>query len=219
MTVASGATFDVTGNVGFTSIQNLAGGGTVQLSDGLFIANASGTFSGIIAGSGASAGLEIGGGTLTLTGANTYAGPTQIDAGATLVLSGSGSIANTSFVSFLGGGTLDISQTTSGAAVGGLFGSAAGIVNLGGQTLTISGSGSFFDGVIQGSGGGLVITGGATQELRGTNTYTGATTIGANSTLSLSNAGSIAASSGVNLTGAFATFDISLGTGTRRSRP
>ena len=83
MTVASGATFDVTGNVGFTSIQNLAGGGTVQLSDGLFIANASGTFSGIIAGSGASAGLEIGGGTLTLTGANTYAGPTQIDAGAT----------------------------------------------------------------------------------------------------------------------------------------
>ena len=95
----------------------------------------------------------------------------------------------------------------------GLFGSAAGIVNLGGQTLTISGSGSTFDGVIQGSGGGLVITGGATQELSGTNTYTGATTIGANSTLSLSNAGSIAASSGVNLAGAFATFDISLGTG------
>ena len=63
-------------------------------------------------------------------------------------------------------GTLDISQTTSGAAVGGLFGSAAGIVNLGGQTLTISGSGSFFDGVIQdgGIGGGLAIIGGATQE-------------------------------------------------------
>ena len=60
---------------------------------------------------------------------------------------------------------------------------------------------------------GWLITGGATQELRGTNTYTGATTIGANSTLSLSNAGSIAASSGVNLAGAFATFDISLGTG------
>ena len=77
-----------------------------------------------------------------------------------------------------------------------------------------SGTGSFFDGVIHGgSGGGLLITAGATQVLSGTNTYTGATTIDANSTLSLSNAGSIAASSGVNLAGAFATFDISLGAG------
>jgi autotransporter-associated beta strand protein len=74
-----------------------------------------------------------------------------------------------------------------------------------------------FAGVIQdgglggGTGGALVITGGATQVLGGVNTYTGATTIGANSTLRLDNAGSIAASSGLNLTGAFATFNISAG--------
>ena len=50
-------------------------------------------FSGTIAGTG-SGGIEIAGGTQTLSGVNTYAGVTQIDPGATLALKGNGSIAN-----------------------------------------------------------------------------------------------------------------------------
>ncbi|MBI2737924.1 MAG: autotransporter-associated beta strand repeat-containing protein, partial [Rhodospirillales bacterium] len=216
VTVASGATFDITGNVGFTAIRNLAGAGTVQLNDGLVLTNASGTFAGVIAGSGASSGLTVaGGGTFTLTGVNTYTGPTQINAGTTLALSGSGSIANTSFVGVLG--TLDISQTTSGASVGGLF--AGGTVSLGGKTLTIT-NGSTFSGVIQdggigsGSGGSLVISApGFGQDLSGVNAYTGSTTITAGALLTLSGNGSIASSSGLNLAGAGATFDISAANG------
>jgi fibronectin-binding autotransporter adhesin len=49
----------------------------------------------------------------------------------------------------------------------------------------------------------------ARQGLGGVNTYTGATTVGANAALLLSFQGSIAASSGLNLAGAGATFDIS----------
>ena len=136
-----------------------------------------------------------------------------------MALKGSGSIANSAYVAFAGvapgGSTLDISQTTSGASVGGLFDPGGnGVVSLGGKTLTIT-NGSFFNGVIQdggigsGTGGSLVIAGGASQALGGVNTYTGSTTIMAGGTLSLSSLGSIASSSGLNLTGSGATFDIS----------
>ena len=214
MTVNGGATFDISGHTGSAAINALAGGGTVQLGgNGLVILNASTEFSGAVAGSG---GLEILSGTQTLSGVNGYTNATQIDPGATLALKGNGSIASSAFVGFAGAGaTLDISQTNSGTSVAGLFSLGGdGIVSLGSKTLTVT-NGSSFAGVIQdggiagGTGGSLVIAGNASQDLRGVNTYTGSTTIMAGGTLSLSSLGSIASSSGVNLAGSGASFDIS----------
>jgi autotransporter-associated beta strand protein len=220
--VTANGTFDISG-VGpgfFSSIKSLAGSGGVYLGDiGLVITAASTEFSGVISDGGNNAGLEISGGTQTLSGVNTYTNTTQIDSGATLALKGVGSIASSLDVAFSGGvGTFDISQTSAGASVGALFsGSTTSRVSLGAQTLTITG-GSFFDGVIQdggiggGSGGSIAIAAFADQALGGTNTYTGSTTINATGELDLiSNGphnGSIANSSGVADNGLFDISDL-----------
>ena len=220
VTVASGATFDISGSdYSENLIQSLAGAGTVKLgSVELVVDNAAGTFSGSIVDAGAGnprGALTILSGTQTLSGASTYGGVTKIYQGATLVLTGAGSIANTLYVAFApssGGGvaTFDISGTTGGATVGGLFGTSGSDLSvvLGNQTLTITGTQGGFTGIISGSGG-LVLAANAAQGLAGLNTYTGATTIGAGATLTIYDNGSIAASSGVTLAGAGASFDIS----------
>ena len=227
--VATGATFDVSDNVA-TQINALTGGGTVKLgsSAGLVIANASGEFSGVITSDlcGCGGAVAIGGGTQILSGVNTYTGITALAAGATLVLTGSGSIANSTGVLFApfgpGVATFDISQTTSGATVLGLADVAGvGVVSLGSKTLTVGANGGPFAGIIQDGGLGGGIGGGLAVEapgpdsldfglqLAGINTYTGATTILAGGLLAIVGPGGIAASSGVTLAGAGATFDIS----------
>jgi len=154
----------------------------------------SGAFSGV-------GGLtDTGAGPLTLSAVNLYTGATLIDAGATLALSGAGSIATSSGVA--DSGTFDISGTTSGASVKTLSG--AGTVALGNQTLTLTNAADTFSGGIGGAGG--LSVGGGAETLTGTNTYTGATTIGSGATLALLGTGSIAASSSVADNG---TFDIS----------
>jgi len=190
--VAVNGTFDISASgIPFNPSTTLAGTGTVQLgANGLVITAGSTEFSGAIAGGG---GLEIVGGTQTLSGVNAYTNVTQIDTGATLALKGNGSIANSLYVGFLGAGTLDISQMKAGTSVAGLFDpTGTAKVALGSQTLTITGgSGTFFGGVIQdggiggGAGGGLTIAAGGAQQLFGTNTYTGATTINATGELDL----------------------------------
>lgn len=145
---------------------------------------------------------KFGAGTLTLTAAN--ATRLRIDGGS-VVLKGDGGIAGD--VYFTGGGlssVLDISQTTSGATIGGLSrlglaDTASGTVRLGSKTLTIAGYGlaSTFVGVIEGTGGVTFAGGGAT--FGGTNTYTGATTV-QNGYVVLSSDNAIAASSELNLT-------------------
>ena len=132
-----------------------------------------------------------------MTAVNTYTGPTTIDAGSTLALSGSGSIAQSSGVA--NSGTFDISATTNGATVQALSGSGA--VALGAQSLTVSNASGSFSGSIAGTGG-LNITGGS-QTLSGNNAYTGATSIASGATLTLSGSGSIAQSSGVTNSGTF----------------
>ncbi|WP_145661541.1 autotransporter domain-containing protein [Bradyrhizobium stylosanthis] len=173
------------------ALTTLAGSGTVQMgTKGVFITNGSTEFSGVINGTG---GVEIFNGTQTFSGVNTYTNATQIDVGATLALKGSGSIASSVLVTFSPGatGTLDISQTTSGASIQALFSMAgAGFIALGSKTLTIT-NGSVFSGVILdgGIGGGtegnLVIANAATQQLSGNNLYTGTTTIAAGGELDL----------------------------------
>jgi autotransporter-associated beta strand protein len=163
--------------------------------------------SGVISGNGD---LSIGGGgfngTLILTANNTYTGATVINSG-TLELSGAGSIVDSSSLTILGTGSLDISNSTSGAIVPTLSGS--GSVLLGGQELTVLNSGSF-SGVIadgpNGTKGSLIVSSGATETLSGTNTYTGDTTIENNATLVLIGTGSISDSAPVLVNG---TFDIS----------
>ncbi len=140
-------------------------------------------------------------GVATLTASNTYTGATAIDVGATLALSGAGSIASSSGV--LNYGVLDISATNSGASITTIGGS--GSVVLGSRTLTLTAAGGLFGGVISGAGGGVTIAGGA-EILAGGNSYTGVTTVDSGATLALSGAGSIATSSGLVTNG---TFDIS----------
>ncbi|MGW1421195.1 autotransporter domain-containing protein [Bradyrhizobium manausense] len=223
--VTVNATLDITAiTPAAAAITTLAGSasGIVNMgSKGLFITNGSTEFAGVIQGTG---GFEVGGGTQTLSGVNTYTNTTQIDAGATLALKGGGSIANSASVTFTpgAGGTFDISQTTSGTSVNALFSATSdGIVALGSKTLTITG-GSFFGGVIQdggiagGAGGSVVIANGATQQLFGTNTYTGTTTIASGGELDLINFGggdgSIATSSNVVVNGVFDITALSGGT-------
>jgi fibronectin-binding autotransporter adhesin len=222
VSIASGATFDVSlSTLTNVNVRSLAGSGTVQLgSQILAIMNAAGEFAGSIVDS-ANGSLQIWSGTMTLTGASTYRGATQVSPGATLALKGAGSILSTSPVSFSTGiaqAIFDISQTTAGASVGSLAATARnGIVNLGSRTLTLTSGAATFFGVLQdgglggGTGGGLTLAANVQQELGGTNTYTGATTIGANAVLKVIVTGSIATSSVVNLTGTGATLDISGG--------
>jgi autotransporter-associated beta strand protein len=78
-----------------------------------------------------------GAGTLTLGGANTYAGPTAINQG-TLALGASGSLGNSALFSLAGGATLDVS------ALGGTFSLGAG--------QTLAGNGTVVGSVLAASG-------------------------------------------------------------------
>ena len=209
--VVANGVFDVSA-MPSSLITTLTGNGTVALGGGpLFLTQAAGTFGGSLTDGGIAGGtggsLIVTQGTETLTGTNTYTGSTVIFSGATLNLVGRGSAAN---AVVLDDGNYDISGTTSGAQVPGLSGT--GVVNLGTQTLTVTGSPTplttpAFSGSIQGTGG-VAVTGGP-QFLLGQNTYTGTgtTTIGTGATLALAGSGSIANSSGVANNG---TFDSSM---------
>ena len=190
--------FDISATSAGATIVTLSGGGSVNLgAQPLFLTDASTTFSGVIGGGGA---LGVLGGQETFTGANTYAGQTLVTAGASLLLSGAGTISNSGYVQV--DGTLDISAASSGESITTLTG--AGVVNLGATTLSLTNGSTTFDGVIQGTGG-LKIAGG-TEGLTGANTFTGVTTTNAGSTLYLFSGGSIASSSNAADNG---TFDIS----------
>jgi fibronectin-binding autotransporter adhesin len=149
-----------------------------------------GTFSGIFsdAVSGAGGNLTIldstgGGGEVIFTGANIYTGATTINSGATLALSGTGSLPLSSGI--LDNGVFDISGTTTSPQITTLSGS--GSVVLGSQTLiiTLAGTNNIFTGTISGAGS-LSVTGGA-EILDGTNTYTGTTNITSGGGLQIGN--------------------------------
>jgi fibronectin-binding autotransporter adhesin len=205
VTVGEGATLDL---AGFNqAIGSLAGGGSVTLGIGTLATggdNTSTTFSGVISGDGNL--VKDGTGTFTLSGANTYTGATLVSGG-TLLAGATNAFSAASAFTVSAGATVDLNGFNE--TIGSLAG--AGTVLLDPATLTTGGDGSSttFSGTLSGPGN-LLKTGTGTFTLSGTDTFTGSTTV-AQGTLALSGTGSIAASSGLDLSSAGATFDISKG--------
>ncbi|MEI8039274.1 MAG: autotransporter-associated beta strand repeat-containing protein, partial [Verrucomicrobiota bacterium] len=117
-TLALGAYNNTVASVSLIS-GSITGSGTLTSTSGYDVQ--SGSASAILAGG---VGLnKSGGGTVTLTGANTYSGATVISGG-TLALGSAGSINTTSGVNLgTGGGTFDVSAKSGGYTLGTLTGS------------------------------------------------------------------------------------------------
>ena len=196
-------TLDISGiSAGSTSIVSLAGNGNVVLGGKkLSLSNASGSFSGVMSGSGGQ--FELTAGTETLAGANTYTGNTTIDLGSTLSISGSTILSSAKVDD---SGTLII---TSNSSIQSFTGNGA--VNLGSVTLTLTNANDNFSGVISG-GGGLSVTSGA-ETLSGIDTYSGDTTIASGADVILAVGGSIASSRVVDN----GTLDVSAGSSSIKS--
>jgi len=145
----------------------------------------------VISGSGS---LTVQGGTITLSGSNSYTGVTTVDGG-TLALSSGGAIASSSEVNLASGATFNISATTAGATIQNLVGVTGSIVTLGGRTLTDTVTGSTtFNGVINGTGG-FVKQGSGTLTLGSSNGYTGGTSFDGG-TMQISNDNNLGGASG-----------------------
>lgn len=160
-----------------------------------------GTYAGTISGAGSLS--KQGTGTVTLTGAHTYAGATNVTAG-TLALGATGSLP-ASLVTVEAGAMLDLSAAGS-QTLGALQGTG-GSVQLGANQLTLNGASSAsYSGVIWGPGA-VIKTGSELQTLNGSNTFTGGLTVNGG-VLALGTTGRLAANSAVTVnTGG--TFDVS----------
>jgi fibronectin-binding autotransporter adhesin len=196
LTVGSGSTpakLDLAGN--WTTVNGLTGNANGVITNSgtsaatLTNQGPSSTFSGLIQDGASAIGLTLNspGNTLTLAGANTYSGPTTVQAG-TLMSAATNAFSAASATTVNAGGVLDLggfNQTVSLLAGGGT------VTNSGpsGATLTVNNTVSTtFAGVIQDGFGGqtrLAVQGPGALILTGANSYTGATTIATGSTLQI----------------------------------
>ncbi|MGL6196652.1 MAG: beta strand repeat-containing protein, partial [Thermoguttaceae bacterium] len=167
----------ITANFNNTGGVDFVGGIVVGTSSTMAFGATSGTVAVDGVISGAGAVTYGGGATYVVSGNNIYTGDTKITTDATLEVKGTWGTGNTYSGVITNNGTLNMNQS-------------------GAQTLS---------GVISGDGA-LVKNGSNDLTLSGANTYTGATTVNAG-TLKLDTAGTIAKSSGLNLTASGATFD------------
>lgn len=151
------------------------------------------TSASVVAGNTTATFTKAGSGTLTLSGANLYTGPTHVTGGtlqagvASTSTSGAFGVDSAVTLDNTSGVTLALNNfsTTIGSLSGG--GSTGGNVTLGSGTLTITnGNSDTFAGSITGTGG-LTLTGG-TQTLTGTNNFSGTTTITSGATLQFQSA-------------------------------
>ena len=210
VSISAGAILDISTTTSGTTISTLSGAGNINLGTlTLTVKQTSGgVFSGVIGLGGTSGGLSLSNAstaTLTLSGINLYTGTTTINAG-TLALSGSGSLLASNAVSVIG--TFDISGVTASSTINNMSGS--GSILLGSKALTlIQTTTETFSGIISGTLGSLILDATSTEPLTlsGINTYTGATAING-SILNLSEAGSIASSSAVSVTGALSILGV-----------
>ncbi len=177
--VTGDGTFDVSGATA-ADIKSLAGSGRVVLgSNNLNINNATGTFAGVITGTG---GVNVAAGTQVLTATSNYTGATTVAAGGTLSLSGQGRITASSGLT--ANGTVDVSAAGA-PIINSLAGS--GQVLLGSKTLVINNATGTFSGAINGTGG--VLVNGGTQVLTGANTFTGTAVTNTGATLQIGDGG------------------------------
>ena len=187
-----------TGTTVFTADHTYTGGttidaGTLQLGNGgatgsvvgdivnnsALIFNRTGSYDGVVSGSGSL--TKVGAGTFTLSGANTYTGVTTIGAG-TLQAGATNAFAPSSAHTVASGAFMDLfgfNQTIGSLAGAGTVtnaGAAAAALTTGGNATSTT-----FSGIIQDGVGvtGLTKVGAGTFTLSGANTYTGVTTIGA----------------------------------------
>ncbi len=134
----------------------------------------------------------MGGGILTLAGSNSYAGGTTISAGS-ISLNNANALQN-STVTVSSNNSLLFNSNSGAIAtfnVGGLAGDGNISLADGSHAVTLSaggnGAGTTYSGVLSGSGG-VTKTASGTLVLSGSNTYGGATTVGAG-TLQVGNGG------------------------------
>ncbi len=196
--LAADNTYDGTTTVTSGTLQIGAGGSTGSIAGGL-VNNAAVVFNrsndldygGVISGSGAL--KQLGSGTLTLSGANTYTGGTTLSAG-TLSLGDADAIGRSGTISFTGGAL----QFTSANATdySGRFSTAAAQaykLDTNGRDVTLAGG-------LTSPGGSLEKLGAGTLTLSGANSFAGGTTL-SGGTLSLGSAGALGSSGTISFAG------------------
>jgi autotransporter-associated beta strand protein len=202
LTIDQNAYQVLTGNATHTGGTTIANGGSLQIGNN----GTSGSLSGPISNEGqlsyaldssTSAGgisghgtlRQVGNGTLTLTGANSYTGFTDIITG-TIDDSAAGAFSPGSPVLLDGPKTnLVVNYNETIAGLGGFFNSVGSSVTLGNASvLTVAGSGRTYLGTIAGAGT-LKLTGGS-QTLGGGSTYSGGTVIAAGTLIATNTSGS-----------------------------
>ena len=217
-TLTGNNTYAGTTTIDAGTLQVGAGGTTGTLGTGDVVDNGTLTFnrsnaltvSNVISGSGNL--VQAGGGGTTLTGANTYAGATAVNAGALAITNAAGLGATTGGTAVASGASLDLQNVAVGAenvslAAGASLRTSAGTSSLSGG-ITLAGPGnSLFDvgagaeltvsGVISGSGG-MEKNNAGTLVLTAANTYAGVTQVNINAgTLAITNDSALGSTSGV----------------------
>lgn len=175
--VVNGGTLDIQSNNNTLSVVQLQAGAIVGTTGTLTSASDFGLQAGSVSAKlGGAVGLaKTTPGTVILSGANTYTGPTTVSEGV-LSLAGGAAIADTGEVNVGSTGTLNLLNNET---IGSLSGAAGSLVTLNANMLnTGDASNALFAGVINGTGG-LVKQGAGTLTLTGANTYTGGTTVSA----------------------------------------
>lgn len=200
--VALNGTLDISDTNSGATIKSLSGSGTLALgAKTLTLNTASGTFSGLIAGSGS---VAVTGGNLTLSGDNTFSGGVRVTAGATVTV-------GTSLA--LGTGTLSLIGSVGTSAIIVMKDSVILANNIYVESdpdfTADTGATSTIAGVISGTGD-VNIKGLGTVKFSNTNTYSGPTVIDAGSTLALTSTGSISNTSSLTNNG---TFDVTAKSG------
>jgi autotransporter-associated beta strand protein len=150
--VTVNGTLDMSAITSNVYIQSLAGSGSVisgsVAPNSLVITDAGDTFSGVLSGTG---GLRIAGGTQTLTGINTYTGPTVVDPGANLI-AGVQSIPG----DIVNNGSFGFNQSTAGAFTHNMSGSGTMVIG-GTGVITLTGTNTQAGGTQINSGASLMI--------------------------------------------------------------